>query len=63
MSSCHIANNLEDRYLSRLWHQELSVHKKSMGSIKKQPAVVMRNDEYSLTSEAKCVFYYHELLF
>lgn len=67
MNSCHRANILEDQCFSLLWHQECSVHKSSETSIKRQPAVVMRNDEYSLTSEVKCVFiilnYLHCLLF
>lgn len=56
VNSCHQANNLQDQCFSLPWHQERSGHKSSGPSIKRQPAVVMRNDEYSLTSEVKCVF-------
>lgn len=54
ISICHHANNPGNRYFSLLWHRELSVHKSRRTSIKRQPAVVMRNYEYRLTP--KCFF-------
>lgn len=54
--SCHHANNLQEQYLSPLWHQELAVGKNCKADIKKQPAVLMKHEERSLTSNAKCAF-------